>query len=365
MTRAMRSRVALGLATPVLLLGLAEAALRAAGFRFNPTQNDLRFVIGGALLELIEEPNGILERHPPRIWTLRPGGRREELGIVYEINPQGFPGPAILDPKPANGLRVLCLGDSSTFGLRCDPERTFSRVLESALARALPERRVEVVNGGIIGYTIAQGLQRLRELAPDLRPDAVVLQFGAVNEQFPAVKFDDEEWIRILGTGSPGNPWVASSRILQAVMKLRARVRGPFVQGNLDDLLRRGFRYLDEAGEPRFGRRVPIERFESLLEETCATAESFGARALVVAPPLPPARPRIVIGDRNLFREDLYARILDACRAVGSELGRRYVDAPSLFADSAEPLFADTVHPNEPGHARIAEALARALLEER
>ncbi|MGH7151385.1 MAG: SGNH/GDSL hydrolase family protein, partial [Planctomycetota bacterium] len=291
------------------------------------------------------------------------GGTQRIGAFLHAINPQGFPGPPVDEPRAPSGFRVLCLGDSSPFGVGADPDRVFARIPEERLAPSLPGRRVEVVNGGVPGYTIAQGLHRLRELLGRLRPDAVVVMFGAMNEQHPAAKLSDEEWIRTLESEPFEGGAFAGTRVGRFLRWVRSGVRRRYVPGTLDELAASGFRVLDAHGEPTLGRRVPPERYGPLLEEACAAAGEDGARVLVIVPPVSPEGPAIRLAGRNLWRRDLYDRICAECREIGRRPGRVLLDAASLFEESGgASLFADDVHPNEAGHARLAEALAVALV---
>ncbi len=71
-------------------------------------------------------------------------------------------------------LRVVCFGDSSTFGIGARMQDTWPAQLQDMLAEdanrgtpASPEvsgaRRVEVINAGVPGYTSYQGLQHMRQ----------------------------------------------------------------------------------------------------------------------------------------------------------------------------------------------------------
>jgi hypothetical protein len=91
-------------------------------------------------------------------------------------NGDGFRGPAFRPRDPAV-LRVAALGDSSTFGWGVDPQYTY----EELLARRLSANgaRAEVYNLGMPGTTSRHGLGVLEHYAAPLKPDVVVVSFGA------------------------------------------------------------------------------------------------------------------------------------------------------------------------------------------
>jgi lysophospholipase L1-like esterase len=102
-----------------------------------------------------------------------------EKGAV--ISSIGTRGPEPLQPKPEGVIRVLCLGDSGTFGWGVGDEETYPAQLESFL-NAWAEKpagfRFEVINAGVNGYSTFQSVQHYRVLEPLLNPDIVTLSTG-------------------------------------------------------------------------------------------------------------------------------------------------------------------------------------------
>jgi hypothetical protein len=76
--------------------------------------------------------------------------------------------------KPEGVKRVLVFGDSFVFGLGVDEENLFTTHLEQFLDRST-ERRHQVLNMGVSGYSTDQQLILLEELGLKLAPDVVVL----------------------------------------------------------------------------------------------------------------------------------------------------------------------------------------------
>jgi lysophospholipase L1-like esterase len=91
------------------------------------------------------------------------------------INSQGLRGPALRSLRDGSSLRVLCIGDSITFGYGVADEAPFPRQLEHLLHKAMPERDVEVINAGVQRYFTYQEIDFLRLKGRQLRPDIVVL----------------------------------------------------------------------------------------------------------------------------------------------------------------------------------------------
>src|SRR5204862_1220499 len=93
-------------------------------------------------------------------------------------------------PKQPGAVRIVCLGDSVTFGYRVpvvwpdkpteyDPEwLPFPMLLEKQLRAANPNRQLDVITMAVPGYTSHQGLAWLRRDIDKLQPDLVVVSFG-------------------------------------------------------------------------------------------------------------------------------------------------------------------------------------------
>jgi lysophospholipase L1-like esterase len=132
-------------------------------------------------------PVRTLEYATPDMWAVNPGpllpGQsytdRFKSGLAYRVstNNLGFRGSDVALHKAAGVLRVLCLGDSYTFGAYVDDMETWPAQLELALKEGMPGREVEVINAGISGFTIVDELSFLEEQGLRLEPDVVVVGF--------------------------------------------------------------------------------------------------------------------------------------------------------------------------------------------
>jgi lysophospholipase L1-like esterase len=91
------------------------------------------------------------------------------------INDLGLRGTRPQLPKPSGEMRVLAIGDSTTFGWGVGDDETYTDLLEKKIAAAAPQRRVRVINGGVVSYDLRQSARRLEQLAPVLHPDIVIV----------------------------------------------------------------------------------------------------------------------------------------------------------------------------------------------
>ncbi len=89
---------------------------------------------------------------------------------AVHVNHLGLRGPDLAEKRP-DELRILCLGDSTTYGQGVADADTIPARLETELGRAA----VRVVNGGVRGYGTTEELSLFEELGPAIRPDILVL----------------------------------------------------------------------------------------------------------------------------------------------------------------------------------------------
>ncbi len=98
------------------------------------------------------------------IWWRRP--------YHVETKSQGF--RSAEEPDPA-ARRIVAIGDSITFGPYVASEDTWPAWTQSELRRLPDARPVQVFNGGVSGYTMADELAWLRDKGVALKPDLLVL----------------------------------------------------------------------------------------------------------------------------------------------------------------------------------------------
>ena len=105
-------------------------------------------------------------------WKNVPGGQFRDLygpGRSISINDEGFRGfENYIGKKPTDRKRVVCIGDSFTFGYGVDNKHSYPAQLEQA------NKDLQVVNMGMSGYSVGQCyLWYLRDIEK-LEPDVVV-----------------------------------------------------------------------------------------------------------------------------------------------------------------------------------------------
>jgi lysophospholipase L1-like esterase len=127
----------------------------------------------------------------------QPFGR--EAYWTIENNSEGFRGPQRHVDGDHNVYRVLCIGDSITFGFNVDQPGAYPRQLQSLLESRYPTRGFEVVNAGVPGWTWLQGLRFLETRGLGVRPDLIVMGHGTNDQFLPAKITDEERFHRLAG----------------------------------------------------------------------------------------------------------------------------------------------------------------------
>lgn len=108
-------------------------------------------------------------------WIMKPHQHAFTVDKPVTTNSLGFRSPEIPSRKPPGVLRVLCLGDSQTFGNGVAQDRTYPARLQARMFAAADAPPVEVINTGVQGWDPVQEVDLLERVAPLLQPDVVIL----------------------------------------------------------------------------------------------------------------------------------------------------------------------------------------------
>ena len=165
----------------LLFFAAAEIALRA-----TVPQESLNECLGGFLNPHRDSPSSFVP-DDFLFWRLlapNPG---------WHVSGQGFRGDPVSRAKADQVFRVICMGDSCTFGLGPDGGVPWDRTYPALLQRLLAERmqqEVQVINAAVPGYSSFQGLRYLSSELTGYQPDMVTAYFG-INDSYEAKCFPD------------------------------------------------------------------------------------------------------------------------------------------------------------------------------
>lgn len=95
------------------------------------------------------------------------------------INRHGFRGSDVTQMKPANTLRIIAMGGSTTF-LGLTDDATYPAYLQRELQSLFPERKIEVLNFGVSGTWSGYWVKHIDRVIA-FEPD-IVVHYNAIND---------------------------------------------------------------------------------------------------------------------------------------------------------------------------------------
>ncbi|MCB1055236.1 MAG: SGNH/GDSL hydrolase family protein, partial [Acidobacteria bacterium] len=277
---------------------------------------------------------------PLLFWRMRPGYHASD---GFLINSLGLRGPEIAAKEPGE-LRILSLGESSTFGSKVSYGETYSAQLERRLAAcAGPGRRVRVINAGVIGYSLFQGVTYLEHRGLALEPDVVLLYFGYNDFLKVSYRARRDVYDRTSVSGlTDRQVFRQRRRWLPSLSETLARWSNFY--RHLLVLARRGEEPSEVLADDELVR-VPETDRRYLLGKALELCRRHGIQLVIVVP-----------WYRHFDRHE------GLLREFAAEHRLALVDLPSMLADQPrQKLFVDGVHPNPDGHRLMAEAMAEVL----
>ncbi len=293
-----------------------------------------------------EKQSGIFEGDPLLLWRLKPNLNKAVWDFtVVSTNAQSFRADYPISPKPSGTFRIVCLGDSVTFGYRVpvvwpdkpteyDPEwLPYPMLLEKNLRRENPGKAIEAFPMAVPGYTSHQGLAWLRQQIDHLQPDMVIVSYGwndASSSDAPDREAIRTDWYPVTVR------WLIdhSQAFAHTTKWLRSRNQ--------------------QSGQrPRPGPRVSESEYLANMNAIVELAKSRGARVVVIGAPYRdastnPPEARLMKSYRTSLRNQMeqkqvpYLEVLELTEAA---------------APSNEGFFGELIHPNHIGHRLIASEL--------
>lgn len=276
--------------------------------------------------------------------TWREGSWIFQRTVHTSLNNEGFRGRDVLrDPE---GVNLLFVGDSVTFGEGVEDGVEYPAVVEGLLARRFPESSLQVINGSAPGYTIMTEANLVKDALPRLSPRLVLLTF-CVNDIF-----------EILRQRDPQGYDIYERERFSPLFLTSATVRALYFHYFL-------YLYVHGSHSPKINGLHPLqadtpdvlaawhEYFEHLGQLAASLAKKDVAFGVIVYPDLS----QIVTGLEtpeayfNAFERKSGVPILPL---LNDFKRRRHEGAPILVPDG---------HPNALGHRIIAESIVDWLTD--
>jgi len=205
---------------------------------------------------------------PQLLHRLKPNQSAFTHSFPVSTNSYGLRNEEFSPTPPPGTVRVLCLGDSPTFGKGVAFGETYPKQLER-LVNASGRGHYEVINGGVSAYDTWQEVAYLRDVGSTFAPHLVIVGFYA-NDIVPRPRHLDQSRHEATA-GHRDEPmsssadwaiyWLKNSRLLLFLRErsthLRNRVQpSPEVRqklsllhGTADDFVEPGWREIDASFE--------------------------------------------------------------------------------------------------------------------
>ncbi|MBI3447962.1 MAG: SGNH/GDSL hydrolase family protein [Acidobacteria bacterium] len=334
----------LACASAGLFFGAAEIALRLTGLA--PSR-----ALRSPDLRTLDAIPGLFE--PGQDFTDRV---RRDLPSHIRINNLGFRGRDLPEARPASARRVLCLGDSYTFGDHVNDDEAYPALLQAALRAASPAAGYEVVNGGANGFGVLDEERFWIEKADRVDPNLVIVTFSPNDISDltrPALVYDqmrEHAAVKSRPVVGPLLRFLQDTACFNALQILAAR--GSVAMKSHDAIPR--------VEPSRAGPDAAPEAWEAYHRALVAFGGALGRRGRASLLVLYPSCGNVSGEDRSFASDRL--------PGWAAEAGIPFLDLLPAFRDAARagsPLFlvpADA-HPSPAGHAVAARAIARRLLE--
>lgn len=329
----------------VALLVAAEIVGQIIGAPVLPPTSDFITAQEHRYTDWIEKDSELLWRYrPSRVIDgdfMKPGR--------YTINSQGYRGPEFVPEKLPGVTRIVCLGESNSFGLGVSDDAVWPRQMEKKLNALDPRKGSwEVLNLAVTNYSTFQGYRQAREELPRLKPDIVMFCYSWADHQ-PSANGVPDENIDL------GPSWqVDACNLLNRSAAWR--------------WMRVGWSKIvppDPPSESIPGidqRRVPSTEYSENIERISREALAVGSRPITVTSPISWPPPGMTDTSGVFHIHHRYRRLARFGAIAGGgefiELANAFDKMPRLYDDPRQEieLF------NAQGHAFAGEFLARYLL---
>jgi lysophospholipase L1-like esterase len=339
------------LSVPYVILALLLFGIEGATRFFLPHISLLKALIQPQVLRLsVDTESTLFIGDPLLFWRVQPNLKDTFWDFTpVSTNAQGLRRDGDVGRKRPDGFRIVCLGDSVTFGYRIpliSPTYplTYPRdvlpyplLLEKRLRETNPGRRIEVLPLAVPAYTTYQGLNWLRRDIDSLKPDVVTACFGW-NDVGLRAQSDRQvmpvDWLHVTVR------WLMSHSQAMTHLTQWRRTRNAKT---------------DPPMPPAITQRVPQTEYVANLLEIARIARTHGAQPLLIGPVYQNAV-------ANPSEAAFIKQYRDALRAAAESNAVPYLEVQELteknFPANTE-LFDEHVHPNSRGHQVMASELLK------
>ena len=320
---------------PIIFFILLEGGARFAGIEVIPST--LEQDPQSQAIDLMKK-RGIFTEDPLLFWRFIPIDGKETWLVPGKlwINMLGLRSTQNDFSKPVD-LRIIALGDSCTFGWKLASDSTYPSLVEKGLREIDPDRRIDVINAGVPGYSSYQTRLQLETELIGIKSHLALIMLG---------------WNDIWGRSSKPDCESENSKVTRLIRTKLLNLR--FIE-----LLRCGIEKLTPTKNIHGGSvRVSPDQFRENITAIIYLCRSKDIRPILLLQPHRPLPHTECVGELLHPRMDEYNSIT---KDLGNILKVPVIDIPKRF--KREPnqveLFMDCIHLTAEG----TEILANTVLE--
>lgn len=250
---------------------------------------------------------------------------RFDADLFWNIGSE-FRGRTYEVKKAANTYRIICIGDSCTYGYKTqnsayDGDKIFSAKLEKLLQAATSKKTVEVINAGIGGYSSLQGYRYFKNSLLKYNPDLIIVWLG-INDWTQAIYYTDKE---------------------QKNVKSKKINRSFLSHSHL-------YLFLKNVVFAKRLRRVPLEDYSENMGNIASLARENNIETAF-----------ILTFNANLDKKKFiyHAKMNKILESFEQNSKVMLIDFVPYFAQykNIKEFFVDSAHPSEKGHSVVAQIL--------
>lgn len=267
---------------------------------------------------------------PVLSYELNPEYAGRSYGTEVKVDSMGLREnelPARCEP---NVFRIICVGDSFTFGMGVDAREAWPHVLNEVAALPPGYKKIEVINAGVCGYNLVQYCEAIRDKAFNLNPSLILV--GLVENDLAPPFYVSDGYLCVprkkTALPIPGKRWLQTHSYLYQFAAFRYQQWVTARLGRTNPQLAREIKAQDTDA-------CAAQSAESVLRQTVAEAAAKGIRMIGVALDVPPPSP-----------------IPALCERAGLPCIPTTLDGANRLPDG---------HPNPVGHRDYARQIAAAL----
>ncbi len=273
------------------------------------------------------------------------------LEVVLRIAPALMPGPRGGVDAP---FRVLCVGDSHTYGLNLPPDAAYPARLQRLLDPA--GTTIGVKNYGVPGRNSGALLRELPRYLDEIRPDVVIVLVGFNDAwNFDAAPEAGESFAARVRQFARELKLVRMARLV--LFREQAAAPQMVVENGRTFVIENGERRPASIGGKAFGvleGDALATRVESNVARIIALVRSRGARVVVLD----------YATEQDATFVTLNAALADVARREGATFCEVAVPMRDAIRElGKDALFFPDGHPTGVGYARVAEIVAARLRE--